>query len=156
MTEPLEEIPGVIVMPPFLYLGAFLTGLLLNLLAPHPLTSSLGLRWAGALLVVSSLPVPLWAARTMHRAGTTANPMRPVTQLVVTGPYRLSRNPMYLAMTIGYVGLALLVNSLWVGVVLAPLLVVLHLGVIAREERYLDAKFGDEYRRYRKEVRRWF
>jgi protein-S-isoprenylcysteine O-methyltransferase Ste14 len=157
MTDPQEDIAGVIVLPPFLYLGAVLAGGLLNLLAPRPLAASpVPLRWAGALLLVACIALVFRGARTLKGAGTTPDPMQPVTALVVAGPYRFSRNPMYLAMTVGYIGLALLLNSLWVGVMLAPLLIALHFGVIAREERYLDAKFGEQYRSYRARVRRWF
>jgi len=74
---------------------------------------------------------------------------------VVTGPFRLSRNPLYLALTLMYVGLALLANALWVLVLLMPLLFMVHFGVVRREERYLERKFGDAYRAYRSRVRRY-
>jgi len=91
----------------------------------------------------------------MQEAGTSANPSVSATTLVVTGPFRLSRNPMYLARMFLYLGLALLANSLCILAALAPLLLVMHYGVIKREEHYLEGKFGDTYRQYRSSVRRW-
>ena len=69
--------------------------------------------------------------------------------------FRFSRNPLYLSLTLLFTGLSLVMNSLWGLVVLVPVLVVMHVGVIRREERYLEAKFGESYRQYCSEVRRW-
>jgi protein-S-isoprenylcysteine O-methyltransferase Ste14 len=74
---------------------------------------------------------------------------------VATGPFRFSRNPLYVALTLIYVGLALLTNALWVLVLIVPVLLLMHYGVVRREERYLEAKFGDAYRAYRSSVRRY-
>ena len=91
----------------------------------------------------------------MRRAGTNVNPRDPTTAIVVEGPFRFSRNPLYLSLILAYLGITLLVNALWPLLLLPPLLVVLHWGVIAREERYLEAKFGESYRVYKARVRRW-
>ena len=88
-------------------------------------------------------------------AGTNVPTWMPSTALVISGPYRFSRNPIYLALTIIYLGLALAYGSWWPIVLLAPVLIVMRFGVIGREERYLEAKFGDAYRAYRASVRRW-
>jgi len=91
----------------------------------------------------------------MKRAGTNVRPDQPSLHLVTDGPFRYSRNPLYLA-TLGlYGGVTLLVDAVWPALLLVPLLAVLRWGVIAREERYLEAKFGDEYRAYKARVRRW-
>jgi protein-S-isoprenylcysteine O-methyltransferase Ste14 len=79
----------------------------------------------------------------------------PTTALVAAGPFRFSRNPLYVALTLVYVALALLTNALWVLVLIVPVLFVTHYGVVRREERYLEAKFGDAYRAYRSRVRRY-
>jgi len=90
-----------------------------------------------------------------RRAGTTPNPTKPTTALVLRGPYRFTRNPMYLGFAALYLGVTLLVNSLW-PLLLFPAVVGLVQGrVIAREEAYLEAKFGNEYRAYKMRVRRW-
>jgi protein-S-isoprenylcysteine O-methyltransferase Ste14 len=91
----------------------------------------------------------------MHRVGSDPNPYKPATALAVHGPYRYTRNPMYLAMTIFYLGLTLLVNTLWPLVLLPAVLLVVQRGVINREERYLERTFGDAYRAYKARVRRW-
>ena len=91
----------------------------------------------------------------MKQAGTNINPLQPATSLVTTGPFRFSRNPLYLSLTLLFAGLSLILNSLWGLIALAPVLAILHFGVILREERYLEAKFGESYRQYRTQVRRW-
>jgi protein-S-isoprenylcysteine O-methyltransferase Ste14 len=91
----------------------------------------------------------------MRRAGTNIRPDQPTLALVTDGAFRFSRNPLYLAAAGLYVGVALLVHALWPLVLLIPMLAVLQWGVVAREERYLEAKFGDAYRAYKARVRRW-
>jgi protein-S-isoprenylcysteine O-methyltransferase Ste14 len=81
--------------------------------------------------------------------------MKPTTALVTEGPFRYSRNPSYVALTLLYVGVALLINALWILLLVVPALVVLRYGVIAREEAYLTRKFGEAYRQYTTQVRRW-
>jgi len=79
----------------------------------------------------------------------------PTTTIVDTGPYRFTRNPIYLAMLLGLIGLAIALNSLWLLLTLVPFVLVIRYGVVAREEAYLERKFGEDYRRYRARVRRW-
>lgn len=91
----------------------------------------------------------------MRRVNTSADPYQPSGALVTEGPFYLSRNPIYLAMTVMYIGAALVVGSLWLLMFLLPLLAVMHWGVIVPEERYLANKFGDAYAHYRSRVARW-
>jgi len=81
--------------------------------------------------------------------------MKPTTALVTEGPFRYSRNPIYVALTLLYVGVALLINALWILLLVVPALMALRYGVIAREEAYLTQKFGDAYHQYTTQVRRW-
>ncbi len=111
--------------------------------------------WLGGILLAAGIFLAMWGRRVMERAGTNVNPTLPSTALVATGPFLFSRNPLYVALTLMYVGLALLANALWVLVLIVPVLVVLHYGVVRREERYLETKFGDAYREYRSRVRRY-
>jgi protein-S-isoprenylcysteine O-methyltransferase Ste14 len=90
-----------------------------------------------------------------RRAGTHAEPWRPSTSIVTDGVYAFTRNPMYVGMALFYVAITLALDSVIALLFLIPLLIVIHYGVILREERYLDAKFGDPYRQYRLAVRRW-
>ena len=89
------------------------------------------------------------------RAGTDANPYRPSTALATDGPYRFSRNPAYLAMAITYVGITLAAEAPWALFMLAPAMLVIQYGVIAREERYLERLFGEDYLTYKRTTRRW-
>lgn len=148
--------PGVIAWPPLLYAGALALGILLHLAVPvRPLPPGPA-RWvAGGVLALLSLGLALWGERTMHRAGTNVNPMQPTIRIVTGGPFRFSRNPLYLSLTGLYVAIALLANLLWPLVLLVPLMIVVQQGLVKREERYLEAKFGEEYRAYRARVRRW-
>jgi len=91
----------------------------------------------------------------MMRAGTNVDPTQPATVLVVDGPFKYTRNPLYLSLTLLYAGIAILVNSLWTMLLLPVVLVVMRKGVVDREERYLARKFGEQYLRYKASVRRW-
>jgi protein-S-isoprenylcysteine O-methyltransferase Ste14 len=91
----------------------------------------------------------------MRHAGTPANPYKPVSRMVTDGPFRYTRNPAYLSMTRVYTGIASLTNALWAILLLPVALLVIQRGVIEREERYLERKFGEEYLRYKAQVRRW-
>src|SRR5215831_6597154 len=145
----------VIVLPPLLYGAAFLIGLLLHLVFPlHILPMTLA-RGIGVVCVLVSLPLVIATFRALARAHTPVDPLKPTTALVTEGPFRYSRNPIYLALTLLYLGVALLINALWILLLVVPAVLVLRYGVIAREEAYLTQKFGDAYRQYRTQVRRW-
>jgi protein-S-isoprenylcysteine O-methyltransferase Ste14 len=110
---------------------------------------------AGAIVFALALALVAWAISTMTRAGSNVPTPLPTTTIVETGPYRFTRNPIYLGMVLGLIGLAIAFNSLWLLMTLVPFALVIRYGVIGREEAYLDRKFGDVYRRYRARVRRW-
>ena len=143
------------VPPPLIYLAGFGGGLLLGLVAPPPEPPA-ALRVAGALGGVAALlALDTTAMRRFIRRGTPVNPARAARALVTDGPYRITRNPMYLGMACAYAGAALAADALWSLAVLPAVLLVVDRVVIAREERHLVARFGDEYARYRRSVRRW-
>jgi protein-S-isoprenylcysteine O-methyltransferase Ste14 len=148
--------PGVIAMPPFLYLGVFLVAVAAQWLVPLRLFPTTATAVTlGLTLAVVAIAVASWGRRTMTAAGTNVRPTRPATTVVTSGPFRYSRNPLYVALTLLYVGLTTAVNTWWGMVLLVPLLATMHFGVVLREERYLDRKFGDSYRAYRSRVRRY-
>lgn len=150
-----DDSPGVVVLPPVLFGGALALGLVLHWIRPvHPLPP-LPARLLGALLLIASGVLARRAERAMKRAGTNIRPDRPTTAIVSEGPFRFTRNPLYISLTGLYLGISLLVNALWPLLLLVPALVVLQRGVVAREERYLEAKFGESYRAYKSRVRRW-
>ena len=142
--------PGVIAPPPAIFLIPFLIGYLCRDLLPR-----FGSPVIGSVLAVAGLAIGAWAFATMLRARTNIDPYKPATTVVSTGPYRFSRNPIYVAMTLLYAGAALSFRIIPALILLPIALLLLHFGVIRREERYLEAKFGDRYREYRSRVRRW-
>lgn len=150
-----EDSPGVIVFPPILFLGAIVTGVLLQILWPVTLFKALPARIIGGVLVILGGTTVVTAVRRFRRAGTNVRPNQPTTVIVREGPYRFTRNPMYTGNMVAYVGLSLLCNVFWPLVSLVPFFLVLYWGVVRREERYLEAKFGDAYRAYKSRVRRW-
>ena len=145
----------VLILPPLLYGAAFVIGLLLQWGFPSPILPITLARGVGVVCVLVSLPLALATFRVLSRAHTPVDPLKPTTALVTEGPFRYSRNPIYLALTLLYVGVALLMNALAILLLVVPALVVLHYGVIAREEAYLTRKFGEAYRQYMAQVRRW-
>jgi protein-S-isoprenylcysteine O-methyltransferase Ste14 len=160
MTEPRSthspsDVPNVLILPPLLYGLALAVGFLVQWIAPRGIVSSNAGYWIGGVLLASGVFLAIWGRRVMERAGTNVNPTLPSTALVATGPFLFSRNPLYVALTLMYVGLALLANALWVLVLIVPVLLVMHYGVVRREERYLEARFADAYREYRSRVRRY-
>lgn len=149
------DIAGVIAPPPLIYLSGWLAGWLLNKLYPLTFLPT-ALTWpVGGLLMVCGVLCAGFAFRAMRRASTPVDPYRPTTAIVMEGPYRFTRNPLYLALILFYVALAAIVNSAWPLLWLPLMLLVIQRGVIAREERYLEQKFGEPYLRYKSKVRRW-
>jgi len=154
-----DDNPGVIARPPriaYLFLGV---GLTLGWLWPWPLLpagwapavrygSGTGLSALGVLLLSLGL-------RGFRKAGTNVETWKPTTALVTDGIYARSRNPIYVALVLLFAAIAVLANSAWLGLLLVLYVAVLRVGVISREERYLERKFGGAYSAYRANVRRW-
>jgi protein-S-isoprenylcysteine O-methyltransferase Ste14 len=111
--------------------------------------------WVGGAVFAIALALAAWAITSITRAGSNVPTNMPTTTIVDTGPYRFTRNPIYLGMFLGLVGLAIAFDSLWLLVALVPFAPVIRYGVVAREEAYLKRKFGHAYHRYRSRVRRW-
>ena len=148
--------PGVIVPPPILYLGALIALVVLRWAWPAPILASASLALnAGIVLGVLALALGLWAVLTMRSAGTNVDPRRVSTTVVTAGPFRYTRNPIYVGFDLLFVGFTLALNDWWGAVLLVPLIVVMHVGVIRREERYLEQKFGGDYLRYKNDVARY-
>ena len=147
--------PQVVAIPPVIYAGAFGVGLILEGIVRTDVPGSVLRFGLGGLLLVLGFGLMGAALRAFRGAGTHVEVYLPATALVTTGPYRVTRNPIYIGMTLAYLGAGLLSDSLWVVVLVLPVLGVMHFGVVLREEAYLTAKFGDDYRRYTRSVRRW-
>lgn len=149
-----RDVPGVLIAPPAIYVAAIVVGMQLNRWFPQAMLPS---PWADPLalgfFLLGLAVIP--AVFAFRRADTSPNPYRPSSQLVTTGIYGLSRNPMYVGFTLWYLAAACWVNNLWLFVLLPIVLLVMLYGVILREEAYLERRFGDEYLAYRGRVRRW-
>jgi protein-S-isoprenylcysteine O-methyltransferase Ste14 len=146
----------VIIRPPLAWGLAVMAGLALDWLVPLPfIPADLPAGWLGAMVFALALALVAWAIVTMTGAGSNVPTNRPTTIIVESGPYRFTRNPIYLGMFLGLAGLAVAFDTLWLLMALVPFALVIRYGVVAREEAYLEHKFGDGYRTYRSRVRRW-
>ncbi len=151
----MKDKADIIALPPIIF-GAFVVlGLAANRLWPVPLPSSGFWRWIGIVLIVTSLVIAGFAVRTMKRAKTDVSPHRPTTAIVRDGPFGYTRNPLYLSLVLIFVGISACIDSLTMLVFAIPFAIILNMGVIVPEERYLERKFGDGYRTYKDTVRRW-
>jgi protein-S-isoprenylcysteine O-methyltransferase Ste14 len=155
MTDAVSDVanPGLI-RPPFVYLIAIALGVMLQLAVPlsfFPRTFNVVV---GASLVVGAIALFISAVGKFRAAGTAVPANQPTTAIVRSGPYRFSRNPIYLAFSLLQLGIAIWVNSLWLLATLVAAVALIHV-VIGREERYLERKFGAEYLEYKAAVRRW-
>jgi protein-S-isoprenylcysteine O-methyltransferase Ste14 len=151
------DVAGVIALPPFIFLGFLVAATVLELVVPLPMLDAHALAryLAGAAFAACGIVLIGMGTRRFVAAGTNIPPSLPTTALVVDGIYGRTRNPLYLGTTLVYVGLSVAAGSLWAILLMVPLLWVINVGVIAREERYLERKFGDAYRDYKARVRRW-
>ena len=155
MSPEAPDRPGVIAPPPLIYLAAIVVGTLLERVWRWRLPLSGWGRLAGLLLIVAAVSLAVWAVRAFDRAKTSPKPHKPTTAIVRSGPFRYTRNPIYIAFTLIQLGAALMGASGWIFALIVPVLLLIRFGVIAREERYLERKFGDEYSNYKRSVRRW-
>jgi protein-S-isoprenylcysteine O-methyltransferase Ste14 len=145
----------VIAPPPLIYLGALGAGFALDAAIGEAALPSTVARPVGAALIVAGAGLMGTFVRAFGRAQTPIDPYTPSEAIVTDGPYLLTRNPAYLGMTLAYAGIAIASNAPWALVPLPVAIAVIDRGVIAREERYLERKFGARYTDYKHRVRRW-
>lgn len=148
--------PGVRFPPPLLFVAGFVAALALRRwVLPMAIGGGMPRMTGGWILVTAGLALMMTALLTFFRARTAILPHRPASRLVEHGPYRFTRNPMYVGMTALYIGGALLVNSAWPLLLLPIVIMGLVRFVIVREEAHLAHAFGEAYASYRQRVRRW-
>ena len=150
-----QDRPGVIAPPPLIYLAFLAAGLGLGYAWPAPLVDDAARYPLGGALAALGVALAVVALLRFRHAGTNVRTEKPATALVTEGPYRYSRNPIYVALTLIYCGIGVAADSGWVLGLAVPLLAVMRYGVVAAEERYLEATFGEAYRHYKGRVRRW-
>jgi protein-S-isoprenylcysteine O-methyltransferase Ste14 len=146
----------VFVPPPLLFLIPLVVAAIVHSRRPWPIADGTLRVTLGSFIIATGIAIGLTSVYTFRKAKTTVLPAgRPTTAIVESGPYRFTRNPMYVAMSCAYVGISLLLNTVWALLPLPFVVIVVDLSVIRREERYLTAKFGEPYREYCARVRRW-
>ena len=152
-----KDNPGVIAFPPFIWLVGAILSILIHFFVIHlPITANYRVCLVcGIALIVVAPTLALSALFAMLGAGTNIDPAKPALTIVRSGPFRLTRNPMYLALCLLQIALGFFLND-WITLLFViPLFAILHYGVVLREERYLAAKFGEPYLQLKREVRRW-
>lgn len=155
-TGNLRDSSGAVVRPPIPWALAAIGGIALDWLYPLPfLPAAVPAGGLGGIVFLAGWVLLIWAATTFRRAGTQIQTTEPTTTIVDEGPYRFTRNPIYIGMFLGLIGLAVAFDSLWIIILLVPFYLVIRYGVIAREEAYLERKFGDAYLAYKARVGRW-
>jgi protein-S-isoprenylcysteine O-methyltransferase Ste14 len=156
MSDENADNPGVIAFPPLIWLvGAVISALMHFFVIQMPIMRYGICLVCGITLVILAPALALSALVTMKKAGTNIDPAKPALTIVRGGPFRFTRNPMYLALCLLQVALGFFLND-WITLLfVVPLALILHYGVILREERYLTAKFGEPYLQLKRDVRRW-
>lgn len=147
-----KDAPPVLIHPPVLIVLTLALGIFLEWRSPTALGAW---RWVGVPLVLGGTTLALWAMWRFVAAATNIPTFKSASALVTDGPYRWSRNPMYVAVVVIHIGFGLVADNLWIVLLSVPVFAILHWAVIMREERYMTAKFGPVYEAYRKQVRRW-
>ncbi len=147
--------PQVITLPPLVFLGGIIIGFIIDLIIPAPFVSEAYDLPAGLFGIALGIALMAWAVRTFNESGTNVDVRQPSTKVVSDGPYRYSRNPIYLAMGLIVLGASIWLNSLWILFSIVFIIPVIETGVIRREEKYLEKKFGQRYQEYKAKVRRW-
>ena len=158
MDETGQDKAGVRIFPPFIAGAGILAGGVLSQVWPMPLAPESwhdSLRLGGLFLIATWLAFAISAVLTFRRAGTNVNPTKPTTALAFGGPYKITRNPMYLGLVLLVVGSGFVLNSVWPILMAVPVLLLLRNAVILKEEQYLERKFGAAYTDYKARVRRW-
>jgi protein-S-isoprenylcysteine O-methyltransferase Ste14 len=156
VTSDENDNPGVIAFPPLIWLvNAVISALIHFFVVGIPIMNYNASLVCGVVLVILAPTLALSALVTMNKAGTNVNPAKPALTIVRGGPFRFTRNPMYLALCLLQVALGFFLND-WITLLfVVPLGLLLHHGVVLREERYLAEKFGDPYLELKRDVRRW-
>jgi len=153
-TEPKGgPLPGLL-RPPIIFLAAILFGIVLNRAWPLPFRAT-SLPLLGPLLAGCAVALFVFSLREFRAAGTSVRGSERTTTIVRTGPYRFSRNPIYLSFILFVLGLSIWLNNLWLLVTLVPAVATIAIVVIPREERFLERNFHDQYSSYKAAVRRW-
>lgn len=150
-----KDNPGVAVFPPLLFLVALILMLALRYVWPLAIGGRPPTMVLGIVLAALAIAVIAWGRMTMQRGGTNIDPTKPTLAIVTGGPFGFSRNPLYVGLMGLLLGIGLIFDTWWGVLALVPVFLILHSGVVLREEAYLERKFGEPYRAYKASVRRY-
>lgn len=159
MTDTFLDRANFIIFPPVIPYSTLAIACVLQWLVPLGLVANIGQgvrTGLGAMIVIAGMATMLAGHRALLRHGTDVNPLRPTTALVTDGVFRRTRNPLYVGVSVALCGIALIFSLDWMLILIVPACILLHFAVVVREERYLEQKFGDAYRRYKMRVPRYF
>lgn len=154
-SRPPRDRAEIVLLPPLIYLGGLVAGFIVESWIPTHIGPRLPLSAAGIGAIALGAALGVWGDLSMKRAGTSPFPWKPTQAIVDRGPYRFTRNPLYVAQALMHAGIAALGDSWWAMGVLFPVLLVVRYGVIGPEEEYLTRKFGETYLAYTRRVGRW-
>ena len=150
-----NDAPSVKIIPPLVYLAGIVIGFLANIWMPTKVVPNL-LGWTvGGILIFCGAVLTGSAVLKFKDAGTTVRPDRAASTLVIAGPYKITRNPMYLGLAFVYAGIAIAGQSVWALILLPVVLIIIQRGAIEPEEAFLEKRFGADYISYKEKVRRW-
>ena len=159
MTDTSRDTPNVMIFPPLIPLSVLVVGVVLNFIMPLGVLAHVllvGRIVVGAIAFVAGLAMVIGANRIFRRIGTHTRPSKPTLAVATTGIFTWTRNPMYVGGSLALLGIAIGFALDWVILLLTACLPLVHYGIVLREERYLERKFGDEYRRYQMKVPRYW
>lgn len=151
-----EDSAHILAPPPFFFIIPLLIGAIVEYFIPTNLLPTLFSIIIGLLFSWASLPFIIYSLREFYKVKTAFDVRRKTTTLVTTGIYKISRNPAYLSLVLFYIGLSVLINSIWLLILVVPAIYSLQKFCIEKEEKYLEEIFGGQYLAYKKQVRRWF
>ena len=155
MSDSHSGVPNVKIIPPLVYLAGIVIGIVTSIWIPTKIVPS-SLAWTlGGILIICGAVLSGSAIFKFKNVGTTVRPDRAASTLVVVGPYRITRNPMYLGLALVYFGIAIADQSVWALILLPVVLTIIQRRAIEPEEAFLERRFGADYIRYKESVRRW-
>ena len=147
---------GVIAPPPAIYLIAILIGVMIDYFFPFSFMPENFQLPLGLLIILLAAILMALGIREFKKAETNVSPNKPVTAVITSGPFRYTRNPLYVSLSFVLIGIGIWLDNIWIITMLVPVLILIHYGVVKREEQYLTKKFEEKYLIYRGSVPRWF
>jgi protein-S-isoprenylcysteine O-methyltransferase Ste14 len=150
-----KDTPAITVTPPYIYGGAIVVGVILHRFFSIELIPRRISIYGGIFFILFVVPIALFSIREFQRYRTTVDHKKPTTAIITTGPFRFTRNPLYLAGLLLLTGIGFLLNNIWIIGMLIPVIIIMTRSVIFHEEEYLTEQFGEKYLQYKSSVRRW-